>query len=403
MKSLRNNYRLLLSAVILFGYAVLASGSWSTGKILRYVLIVAGIVFVGSLIFNTIMTLLANSIDKQIALYEKEHPLNDDIVVLKGNLLGLYVNKRTNSVSVCAFGPKKYTEKVFDNFVVFKHYFSPSGDVYIIDRDNKKILYAMGTMLGGFSYCDYLSIPLMSDTLSPSDIECLGIGRCVYLINPLRSQMAIIKGTEHKSVLIPGSPNDIMELKKNIEKDEDSPVYYALFFFDSSRTLILSGCDDNYKILKTFEYDKLGIRLRGINHFDSDTSYDVSHHLEKDKVSEFIFNEPNYRKVTTIEKKTTALYRGSEVVLELMYNGESFATYQLCEYYDEKKISDFSYKKITNAVTIAFNNIVPLYERVKLIKDDSDQTPQWLLGTKGFLISNMPLSKNDIDQLIVSA
>jgi hypothetical protein len=128
--------------------------------------------------------------------------------------------------------------------------------------------------------------------------------------------------------------------------------------------LILSGCDDNYNILKTFEYDKLSIRLHGINHFDSDTGYDVSHHLEKDKVSKLLFNEPNYRKVTTVEKKTTAFYKGSEVILELMYNGESFATYQLCKYYDEKNISDFSLKKITKAVTITFNNIVSLYERV---------------------------------------
>ena len=398
MKSNTNFYRLILSASILFAYAVLAGGSWTTEKLFHYFLIILGIIFVGYIIITIILALFANSVDKQIANYEKSHPIGDHITKIEANILRIYVNSDNHSITICSFGPRKYTEKTFESFDIAFSYLTPAGNIYILERDKKRLLYASGTIMGGFNNCEIITISMFSN-IQTTEMEFKGVGESVFLIAPTYKQMIAIYRIDQKLISIPEKPSDIMTFYINVGEKVKGTDTLVFFFFDNSRTTIICSCNDDCKTLLNCDYDKFGIKFEGVNHFGSGANYDVEHHISEDKVSKYIFNEPNYKKETTITKRNYSYYQSSDVMFELMYDYKVLASYRLCSYHDQKEFSEFSRNKINKVVSDVLKIIGPLYKRVENVNDNlkyNSGSPEYT----GIQIINMPFTKKEITNLI---
>ncbi len=398
MKSNTNFYRLILSATILFTYAVLAGGSWTTEKLFHYFLIIAGIIFVGYVIVTVILALFANSIDKQVAKYENVHQIGEHITKIEGNTLKIYANNENHSITVCSFGPRKYTEKVFENFDIAHYYFTPTGNAYILESDKKRLLYVSGTIMGSFYNCELVAISMLSN-IQTSEVSFRGEGESVYLIAPAYKQMTALYNTNQKLISIPEKPSDVMPFNINVGEKVKGTDTLVFFFFDSSRQAIICSCNDNCKTLLTCDYDKFGIKFEGVNHFGSGANYDVEHHITSDKVSELLFNEPNFKKETVITKRSYSYYQSSDAMFELMYDNKVMASYRLCNYHDESGFSEFSCKKINNVVFDVLKIIGPLYKRVENVNDNLTYNSGVPIYT-GVQIINMPFTKKELANLI---
>lgn len=409
MKISKINYRLLLSIGILAIFSILASASWTTEKIFHYVLIGAGIAFAGYILTLVVGGLMERAVEKQKALYEKDHPVSDEFSLFGGDDLRVYVDNIQHTVTLVSFGTSRHEEKIFNDFEIGDNFFT-FGGVYLMDKGHEHILYASSSIAGGFSYCELMDTPIRINNQIPPDLIFMGMGHTVILFSLMANKMVAINSTNMKSLTLSEMPSDIFGLKGTVYEEGNGVMHKDIngnkwvkrvyFCFDKQRQFVALNCDIDFGDFEIYDYDKLGIKFEGINRYSSDTSYDVTHHIEKDSVSEFIFNEPNYRKVYNVEKSTTTYYRGSDAMLEIMYENIPILNIKMCEYYDEKSFDDHNTKKITKLAYNVLRNVYPLFVRVRDLKANyTYDLKQHRYVYTGIQVVNMPFSKNDIDRL----